>query len=323
MKKATKIWLVIAAALVLLGCILFFGVMTNLRWDFTRLSTVAYEINTYEIQETFDSISVYTDTADIVFTLSNDGKCKVECHEEENAKHSVTVEDGTLTVAWVDERSVSDYIQHIGFNIGSPKVTVYLPKTEYTALFIRGETCDVEIPHGFRFKNAELSTNTGDVTFDASASGRITIKTNTGDIHVENTSAGVLDLSVSTGMVTASGVTCRGDVTVGVSTGKTYLIDILCKNVISRGDTGDISLQNVIAAETFSIERSTGNVIFDGCDAAEIWVETDTGDVAGTFLSEKCFLAKTDAGTVAVPQSTAGGKCEVTTDTGDIKLNVP
>ena len=82
-------------------------------------------------------------------------------------------------------------------------------------------------------------------------------------------------------------------------------------------------MQNVIAAETFSIERSTGNVTFDGCDAAEIWVETDTGDVTGTFLSEKCFLAKTDTGTVAVPKSTAGGKCEVTTDTGDIKLNVP
>lgn len=45
-----------------------------------------------------DGISMNTDTADIIFALSDDGKCKVECREEENAKHSVTVKDGTLVV---------------------------------------------------------------------------------------------------------------------------------------------------------------------------------------------------------------------------------
>ena len=78
---------------------------------------------------------------------------------------------------------------------------------------------------------------------------------------------GSLDLSVSTGKVTASDVSCKGDVTVGVSTGKVYLSDTQCKNVISRGNTGDISLDNVIAAEKFSIERSTGDVKFNSSDA--------------------------------------------------------
>jgi hypothetical protein len=40
--------------------------------------------------------------------------------------------------------------------------------------------------------------------------------------------------------------------------------DIVCKNLTSTGSTGDISLKNVIAAEKISIERSTGDVTFEG-----------------------------------------------------------
>ena len=40
MRKTTKVWLIIAASLVIIGFIIFTGVMTTLTWDFTRLSTV-------------------------------------------------------------------------------------------------------------------------------------------------------------------------------------------------------------------------------------------------------------------------------------------
>lgn len=322
MRTRTKIWLIIAASLVLIGCILFVGVMTMLRWNFMELATVKYETNTYEISEAFDRISMNTDTADIVFALSDDGKCTVECHEEERAKHSVTVEDGALTVDLIDERSVYDYIGYIGLNFGSPKITIYLPKVEYSSLLISEDTGDIEIPKDFTFKDVDISSSTGDVDYCASASEIIKVKTSTGDIRVENISAGALDLTVSTGKVTVSGVTCEGDVTVGVSTGEAYLTDIRCKNLISGGDTGDISLHNVIAAEKFSIKRSTGDVKFDGSDATEIFVETDTGDVTGTLLTEKVFITQTDTGDVDIPQTTTGGKCEIITNTGDIIIDI-
>ena len=76
MRRTTKIWLV------LLGCILFVGVMTALKWDFSKLSTVKYETNTHEISEPFGDISLTTDTADIMFALSGDGKCRVECYSQ-------------------------------------------------------------------------------------------------------------------------------------------------------------------------------------------------------------------------------------------------
>ena len=319
MRKTTKAWLAAAASLVLIGGILFAGVMTTLKWDFSKLSSTKYETNVYEICESFDEISIHTDTADMVFAPSDDGKCRVDCYEDEDAKHSVSVENNMLVIG-VKPKAWYDYI---GFNFDTPKITVYLPETEYTNLLISGDTGDVEIPNDFLFRNVDISFNTGDVDFCASASELIQIKTSTGDICAENLSAGALDLTVSAGMVTVSGVTCEGAVSVGVSTGKVYLTDTRCKNVISSGSTGDISLNHVIAAEKISIERSTGDVKFDSSDAAEIFVKTDTGDVTGRLLTDKVFAAQTDTGDIDVPETVDGGRCEIMTNTGDIEVSIP
>ena len=125
---------------------------------------------------------------------------------------------------------------------------------------------------------------------------------------------------MSTGRITAGDITCAGDVTVTVSTGKATLTDVSCLDLISDGSTGDLVLTNVVATGKFFIERSTGDVRFDACDAAELLIETDTGDVEGSLLTEKIFLVESDTGRINVPRTTSGGKCEITTDTGDVKI---
>ena len=319
MRTRTKVWLIIATSFVLVGGIIFVGIMSMLEWDFTKLSTGKYETNDYEITENFKSISIITNTADIVLLPSENSKASVSCYEQRNVKHLIAVNDGALVIEVDDTRK---WYEHIGINFGTPKITVYIPQGEYGKLSIKSSTGDVKIPKEFKFENIDISESTGNVTNYASASEDIIIKTSTGNIHVENVSAGILDLSVSTGEVTASDVTCEGDVKINVSTGKTNLTNIRCKNVVSTGNTGAISLKNVIAAEKFSIERSTGDVKFDGCDAAEISVETDTGDVRGCLLTDKIFIVQTDTGDVDVPKTVTGGKCEITTSTGDINISI-
>lgn len=319
MGKTTKVWLITAGSLVVIGCIIFAVVMSTLGWNFTKLSTVKYETNTYEIGEAFSDISIKTDTADIIFALSDDEKCRVECYEEEKAKHSVTVEEDALVVKINNQKSWYDYI---GFHFGSPKITVYLPKAEYNALSIDESTGNVEIPKDYSFGNVDVSLSTGDVDFCAAASKSVKIKISTGDIRVENTSARSLDLSATTGKVTVSDVTCEGKIAVGVSTGKAYLTDVTCENVISSGSTGSISLNNVIAANKFVIERSTGDVKISDCDAADIYVKTSTGDVTGNFLSNKVFITDTHTGNVNVPKTLNGGRCEIDTSTGDIEIKI-
>ena len=114
-----------------------------------------------------------------------------------------------------------------------------------------------------------------------------------------------------------------GDITISVSTGQSTLSDVTCKNLTTDGSTGEVFLKNVIASQAFSIDRSTGDVAFDRCDAAEILVKTSTGDVTGSLLSEKVFITDTSTGDIRVPPTTTGGKCTIKTGTGDIRIDIP
>lgn len=319
MKRSTKIWLAIATSLLFVGTALFAVTMALCGWDFSSLATVEYSTTVHEIEEGFDNISVNTDTAKIIFALADDDKCRVECYEDAEAKHSVSVEDGTLVITKVNEKK---WYENIGINLGSQKITVFLPRAEYASLRIDESTGDVEIPTGLTLQRIDVSVSTGNVKCYAVATEAIKISATTGSVRVQAPSAGAIDVSVSTGKVIISNTVCLGEVKVGVSTGKTELTSVECKSLTSSGSTGDILLNNVIVEEGISIKRSTGDVNLDGADAGEIFIETDTGDVEGTLLSEKVFIARSDTGDIDVPKTTGGGRCEITTDTGDINLKI-
>ena len=137
-------------------------------------------------------------------------------------------------------------------------------------------------------------------------------------------------------------MTISGDYTLEVSIGDAEINNVNCNSFTSTGNSGEISLKNFTATATLSIERSTGDVElecctagylsvntstgdveFDRSDAGEIYVKTSTGDVEGSLLTSKIFITKTSTGKVEVPASTTGGKCVITTSTGDIEITAP
>ena len=313
MSRTAKIWLLCVS----IGCILFGGVMSLLKWDFTKLATQKYETNEYAIAEAYKDVTILSDTADITFLPA--GETRIVCYEHPSVKHTVSVADGTLTIRAVDERK---WYEHIGIFFDSPKITVYLPGGEYGNLHIKESTGEVEIRRDFAWESVDITASTGDVACYASASGSVSVKTSTGAIRMEGLSTGALDLSVSTGRVSVSDVTCAGSIKIRVSTGRATLTDTTCRDLTSTGSTGDVHLRNVIAAGKISIERDTGDVTFDGCDGAEITVKTDTGDVRGSLLSDKIFFAQSDTGRVRVPKTTSGGRCEIDTDTGNVDIRI-
>lgn len=318
MKRSTKIWLIIAAVLVLAGGIVFTAALAKSHWDFTSFSTVEYEVNTYEINNPFQSISILSDTEDIFFVPSADGKCTVTFVEQKNEPHTATVENGILSI-----EKIKTEPQFILFSTVSTSITVHLPVGEYETLQIREHTGKIELPGDYIFGNIDIHVTTGDVSCSASSSGLLSIRTDTGDIMVKGVGAGELDLSVTTGRVEAEYVRCAGHMGVKVTTGKTILTDIACRSFSSEGDTGDITLEKTTVAETLTINRTTGDVKFLGCDASELQVTTDTGDVTGNLLSEKVFITRSDTGRINVPETVTGGKCKITTDTGKIEISIP
>ncbi len=319
MKKAAVIWMIVATSLVLLGSILFTGVMFMLEWDFLKLSTTKYVTNEYTVAEDFKDIKISGGVEDITFLPAEDEKIKVVCYEEEKGKHKVEVVDGSLVIEKV---STKRWFEHIGINFGSPKITVYLPSGEYGDLYVKLSTGDLSLSPEHSFESVDVTATTGDVRCPSSASGALRIKLSTGDITINNISADSLELTVSTGEINVCQAKIAKDVNVKVSTGKTRLEGLTCRNFTSDGSTGSLTMQDVIATEKYDIERSTGSVTLETCDASEIFIKTDTGDVSGSLLTEKVFITETDTGSIKVPNSISGGRCEITTDTGDINITV-
>jgi len=300
MSKTTKIWLIIATALVALGAMIFVGVMAQYDWDFTKLSTVTYVTNTYEVSDEFDKISINVDTTEIEFAPTENETCSIVSFEAEQVKHSATVQNGTLIISTVDTRKWYD---HICISLGSPKMTVYLPQNEYASLIIETDTGDINIPKDFAFDKIEIDGDTSDVSCFAPVANVLDIELSTGDIIIDSITADQIKLTATTGEIAVNSVTAKNN------------IDI-------ETDTGTITLKNVVATGTISIKSDTGDVRFEGSDAIEISVKTDTGDVTGTLLSEKVFITETSTGRINVPKTTSGGKCEITTSTGDINISI-
>ena len=320
MSKAKKIWFIVAASLILLGGVIFVSIMSIFKWDFSKLSTNKYDYVTHDIYEDFSNISIDIDTADVTFLPTNDSAAKVVCFETKKRPHSTRVEDGTL---YIDAKKDLAWYEYIEINFKTPELTVYLPKEEYSSLIIKGNTGDIEIPnsfhYSFHFENVDISLSTGDVEYSASASRSVKISANTGDVEIKGASADSFELKTSTGKISVCESVCT-DLSVTVSTGKAHISDVRCGTLTSSGDTGDISLNNVIAEESFSIERSTGDVRLDNCDAGEIFIETDTGNVTGSLLSEKIFVTQTSTGKISLPDTRSGGYCKITTSTGNIRI---
>lgn len=320
MKKSTKIWLIIAAVFVLAGCVLFAGVMMELDWDFTLLSTRRYETNTHILTEEFTHISIDADaTADVTFAVSEEDTASVVCYEDVESEHTVSVDNGTLTI---QRKGARKWYRHIGINFHTPHITVYLPAGTYGNLTVASDTGDVSLPIDFTFTNMDMSVTTGDVSSFATVVGAANIRTTTGDILLKGFAAGSIDLTTSTGDISVKNVSAD-HLCVTTTTGETAVSGVRCRQFTAVGTTGDLFMRDLLVEDALSIERDTGDVHFDACDAGSMKITTDTGDVLGTFLTQKVFVTHTDTGNVRLPHTApSGGPCEITTDTGNIHITL-
>ena len=286
MRDSTKNWLTTAAGLILLGGITFTATACAVNWDFSKLSTVTLEPNTYTLNEDFENLSIDVGTTDVTLLPSEDGECKVVCYETAKEKHSATVENGTLVIQKTDERAWYDYLS-VGIS-ESPTITVYLPKTQYSNLTIDISTGDVNLPNGFTFNNTTISGSTSDIAMDG-------------------LTADTMELTLSTGYLTLKSVTVTNNLSIKVGTGDTTLNQVSCKSLTHNSTTGGLNMKNVLVGEKMHIQKSTGDVKFERCDAGEIFIKTSTGDIEGSFLTAKVFPSD---------------NCNILTSTGDIHITV-
>ena len=316
MKKSKIVWIIIAVSLIVLGALISTVSLAEMSFDFNNLNTQKYTSNEHIFAEDFTNIKIDVDTSNIEFVRSENNDCMIVSIDTEKTRHIITVENGTLMISLEDSRKWYDYI---GVFTMSPSLTIHLPKDSYDLLNIEASTSDIVIQKDFIFGNVDIETDTGDIQLLSQVSDTLDITTDTGDIQLLSQVSDTLDITTDTGDVKIQDITAQ-NITLETDTGETYLTNVNCNSLVSNGNTGDIKLTDVIAANDFNITRSTGDIKLIACDAGEILITTETGDVSGTLLTDKVFICKTDTGDIDVPKTTNGGKCEITTDTGDIEI---
>ena len=278
--KKRNAWLLVGAALVLLGGIIFGATALIAKGDLTKMSISKCITNEYTVNEAFESVTLLTKDAKVEILPAKDGVCRVNCYEEESRRHTVTVKDGVLTVSVEDERK---WYEYIGFHLTAPKVTVYLPEKEYASLRVENKTGDIQI------RNLRAET--------------LTVTTTTGKILLEN-------------------VTCGGDITTNFLTGSTHFKNVTCGSLTAEGGTGSVTLESTLVRGKVTVETNTGAVKLLASDAEALEVKTNTGNVTGDLLSPKIFISKTNTGDIEAPETTTGGVCKITTNTGNIKITI-
>lgn len=252
----TRKWLILAGFLVLAGTLMFGIVMWKSQWNFEMLNTNKYETNIYDVKEEFHDVSVNTDTANVIFALSEDGKCRVECHEEEKAKHTVRVQNNTLAIDRVDKKVWYDYI---GINFTTPQIIIYLSESEIGSLLI----CE----------------STGEISLDGISASTIDISVTTGDVELKNIKCdGDVSIDASTGEVRAENVLCEKFVSDG-STGDLHLKNVIGKKkIFAKRGVGDIEFDKCDAKEIYA-ETDTGDVTGTFLSGKEFFANTDLGEV--------------------------------------------
>lgn len=296
-----KGWIIIAVCLIISGVVIMVAALAGVDFDISKIGTQKFETNTYKISENFNNIQVDVKTTEITFKLSDNGECRVEFYEEEAKKHSAEVKNDTLIIKSHDSRKWYEFFQ-FGLWFESPKMTIYLPKAAYEELSIDTSTGNINIPEDFTFESVEVDSSTSNVECYASVSEKIEIDTSTGNIIVGYAKPETIDLSASTGNI--------------------FINDVECFGVSAQNSTGRIELKNVVAGNYIKAENSIGGVKFERCDADDIIIRTSTGNVNGTLLSGKEFFTDTSLGKVSVPESAGGGKCVVSTSTGNINIEI-
>lgn len=276
--------------------------------------------NTYELENDFSDIDINLDTSNLEFKISSDDAKKVVCEETDKDVHKVEVKDGTLFVKQTNLRAWYEKILSLGsWNL---KVTVYLPRSEFSKLNIENDTGNISIPSDYSFEEVQIDGHTGNVIFDSNVRGTFEIKVSTGNVFTSKTIAQNLVIIASTGKINIEDVNVEEDIKITVSTGNITTNNVKANNLTCKASTGNLTISNTLIGEKMTIQTSTGNVKFEMSDAQDINVKTSTGTVKGTLLSEKIFYAESSSGKVKVPHSFSGGKCEIETSSGNIEIEL-
>ncbi len=343
MKKTKKCALFISLVMMIAGAAIFFIAFAIAGFKFQNLSAEKITTQNFEIKEPFQRISVSSYEYDLNILKSEDEKCRIVYTGDEKQPLVCNVMGKELVI---DLHNNKKWYENIGLNFqfalpDDTGITVYLPEKEYEAINASSYSGAIDIESGFSFDEANFDTSSGNIKAsgmtaekldiqsysgkidisEISSSDNINVGTQSGAIHAGNVDANNVAVDSYSGKVSLENLIAKGSLLVGTQSGNAALsgsADSVTVNTYS----GRVNLENAIAKTSLSVETQSGNVVLNDCDAGEITVDTYSGSVSGSLLSDKIFVTSTYSGSVNVPISSGTEICTITTQSGNINLSI-
>lgn len=281
-KNSKRIVICAAFLLVAVGGLMIAAAAIKGNFDIENMKGLSYEMKTFEVTEAFSDIHVEDAECNVRILRATDGKCKVVCPEKQDGSIYHTVTVSDGELS-VQRHDKRKWYQYIGISFGAPDVEVYLPEKEYGKLVFHSTAGSIQVDDGFVFENASLDSTSGRVTIENASPETLTVKTSSGRIVLSH---------IRSGEITA------------------------------KSAAGKIELTDVIAEKSLYARSISDGVALDGCDGGTIKIETTSGSVKGTILSDKIFITDSTSGSVKVPRSAVGRECEITTTSGSIDIEI-
>lgn len=302
MSKTKRIAITVAISLIGLGTLISAATIISIGSELSRLNTEKYNDRTIELTEPFEIISIDCTDSSIYLLPSSDGQCTAVFSEAENTPHTAEISNGKLTVKQTDSRKWYDFIG-ISWGLDEISVTLYLPNAAYNELYIKTVSGDIDMPDNLNFGNSTLISTSGDIECNADISGELTAKTTSGDLEISG------DI--------------QGDAAVTSTSGDVKLEDMTSAALTAGSTSGNVELERVNTTGECILKTTSGDIIFDNCDAETLNLKSTSGDINGKILTVKNFSADTVSGDIDIPNSdTSAGECVAKTTSGDIKISI-
>ena len=294
MKKAFIIILIIGAALLIVGGIVFTATMAKNNWDFSILSNAVAEQKNYSVNsDGIQKIALEASTQDVTFVTADVETVSVDYFTVTSKKGKLisdftfTVSDGVLTIK--EENYPASFAP--GFNTYNDDIVIKVPASKEFAIDFKLSTGDVSF--GEKDKEIKLPS--------------LKIETDTGNSNVH------------------ANIICAGDINVKATTGNiTFEGTAVSENADMTCSTGKVNTKGKFFAKKINIKTGTGKVTCDNIDADELNVECSTGDVTlkmSGVRNDYSFTGTASTGDVNPTSFVAGAKMiKVKTSTGDITV---
>ncbi len=314
MKKSIKITLLVAAALVLVGCAI--AILALALGGSFREST--REV-VHAVEGEFVSMDIHTDMANVRLEVSEDGTCYAVCDEIDRISYTVELRDGVLLLRETDDRQ---WYEYIGINVGGiPRVTLYLPKGAYDRLTIKTSSGDIVSEEvGLSFTHVSLATGSGSIRMSSPVREELTADSSSGNIALSDMTLTSLTATSSSGDISLADLTAT-TLHASTSSASLSLSYVRADEMELDTSSGKLTLYHVFAEKSLQAVTSSGAIRLDNCDAGKLYLQSASGSITGSLSTDKLFDVHTNSGRVICPPSVAGGgDCVVRTSSGDISL---